>query len=80
MNAYTPSTAYLLFELIPDNISPMGIMAINANNMIKTLVLVVISLTIWLSMPRVRIDKFVNFGWRNSEEGRTCYRISSQKR
>ena len=29
-----PSTAYLLFELIPDNISPMGIMAINANNMI----------------------------------------------
>jgi NADH-quinone oxidoreductase subunit H len=32
--------------------------------MIKTLILVVISLTIWLSMPRVRIDKFVNFGWK----------------
>ncbi len=32
--------------------------------LIKTIVLVVISLTIWLSMPRIRIDKFVNFGWK----------------
>ncbi|MGP6207108.1 NADH-quinone oxidoreductase subunit NuoH [Cuniculiplasma sp. SKW3] len=32
--------------------------------LIKTLVIVVISLTIWLSMPRVRIDKFVSFGWK----------------
>ncbi|EQD40906.1 NADH dehydrogenase subunit H [mine drainage metagenome] len=32
--------------------------------MIKTVILVVISLTVWLSMPRIRIDKFVNFGWK----------------
>ncbi len=32
--------------------------------LIKTMVIVVISLTIWLSMPRVRIDKFVSFGWK----------------
>ncbi len=32
--------------------------------MIKTFGIVVISLTIWLSMPRVRIDKFINFGWK----------------
>ncbi len=32
--------------------------------LIKTLILVIISLTIWLSMPRVRIDKFINFGWK----------------
>ncbi|MCL4346036.1 MAG: NADH-quinone oxidoreductase subunit NuoH [Candidatus Thermoplasmatota archaeon] len=32
--------------------------------LIKTMVIVVISLTIWLSMPRVRIDKFVTFGWK----------------
>jgi NADH:ubiquinone oxidoreductase subunit 1 (chain H) len=31
---------------------------------IKTLILVIISFTIWLSMPRVRIDKFINFGWK----------------
>ena len=32
--------------------------------LIKTMILVVITLTVWLSMPRVRIDKFVNFGWK----------------
>ncbi len=32
--------------------------------MVKTIILVIISLTVWLSMPRVRIDKFVNFGWK----------------
>ncbi len=32
--------------------------------LVKTLVLVIISLTIWLAMPRVRIDKFINFGWK----------------
>ncbi|AKA48801.1 NADH dehydrogenase [uncultured archaeon] len=31
---------------------------------IKTWILVLISFTIWLSMPRIRIDKFVNFGWK----------------
>ena len=31
---------------------------------IKALILVIISFTVWLSMPRIRIDKFVNFGWK----------------
>ncbi|MCL4328750.1 MAG: NADH-quinone oxidoreductase subunit NuoH [Candidatus Thermoplasmatota archaeon] len=31
---------------------------------IKALILVLISFTIWLSMPRIRIDKFVNLGWK----------------
>ncbi|MCL4357245.1 MAG: NADH-quinone oxidoreductase subunit NuoH [Candidatus Thermoplasmatota archaeon] len=32
--------------------------------LVKTLVLVIISLTVWLTMPRARIDKLVTFGWR----------------
>ncbi len=32
--------------------------------LIKTMILVVISFTIWLSLPRIRIDKFVNMGWK----------------
>ncbi|MGP6219662.1 NADH-quinone oxidoreductase subunit NuoH [Caldiplasma sukawensis] len=32
--------------------------------LVKTIIIVVISMTVWLSMPRVRIDKFVNFGWK----------------
>ena len=32
--------------------------------LVKTMILVVISMTVWLSMPRIRIDKFVNFGWK----------------
>ncbi|MCL4329702.1 MAG: NADH-quinone oxidoreductase subunit NuoH [Candidatus Thermoplasmatota archaeon] len=31
---------------------------------IKAMILVLISFTVWLSMPRIRIDKFVNFGWK----------------
>lgn len=32
--------------------------------LVKTLVLVIISLTVWLTMPRARIDKLVTFGWK----------------
>lgn len=32
--------------------------------LIKALILVLISFTIWLSVPRIRIDKFVNMGWK----------------
>ncbi len=32
--------------------------------LIKTVIVVVISFTVWLSMPRIRIDKFVNLGWK----------------
>jgi NADH-quinone oxidoreductase subunit H len=32
--------------------------------LIKTMILVLISFTIWLSLPRIRIDKFVNMGWK----------------
>ncbi|MDS0257762.1 NADH-quinone oxidoreductase subunit NuoH [Thermoplasmatales archaeon AK] len=32
--------------------------------LIKTLILVFISFTIWLTVPRIRIDKFVNMGWK----------------
>jgi NADH-quinone oxidoreductase subunit H len=32
--------------------------------LIKAWILVIIAFTIWLSMPRIRIDKFVNFGWK----------------
>lgn len=32
--------------------------------LIKTWILVIIAFTIWLTMPRIRIDKFVNFGWK----------------
>lgn len=32
--------------------------------LIKTWILVLIAFTIWLSMPRIRIDKFVTFGWK----------------
>lgn len=32
--------------------------------MVKSLILVFIFFTIWLSMPRMRVDKFVNFGWK----------------
>lgn len=32
--------------------------------LIKTWILVLISFTIWLSMPRIRVDRFVNFGWK----------------
>lgn len=32
--------------------------------LIKTWILVLISFTVWLSMPRIRIDRFVNFGWK----------------
>jgi NADH-quinone oxidoreductase subunit H len=31
---------------------------------IKGLILVLISFTIWLSMPRIRIDRLVNTGWK----------------
>ena len=31
---------------------------------IKAAILVLISFTVWLSMPRIRIDKFINFGWK----------------
>jgi NADH-quinone oxidoreductase subunit H len=31
---------------------------------IKAIILVLISFTVWLSLPRIRIDKFVNFGWK----------------
>lgn len=31
---------------------------------IKALILVLISFTIWLSIPRIRIDRFVNMGWK----------------
>ncbi len=31
---------------------------------IKTWILVLVSFTVWLSMPRIRIDRFVNFGWK----------------
>ncbi|MCL4315044.1 MAG: NADH-quinone oxidoreductase subunit NuoH [Candidatus Thermoplasmatota archaeon] len=32
--------------------------------LIKAVIVVVISFTVWLAMPRIRIDKFVNFGWK----------------
>lgn len=32
--------------------------------LIKAMILVIISFTIWLSVPRIRIDKFVNMGWK----------------
>lgn len=32
--------------------------------MIRAFVLVLIFFTIWLSMPRMRVDKFVNVGWK----------------
>lgn len=32
--------------------------------LIKALILVLISFTIWLSVPRIRIDRFVNMGWK----------------
>lgn len=32
--------------------------------LIKAVILVLLSFTIWLSMPRIRIDKFVNLGWK----------------
>lgn len=32
--------------------------------LIKAVILVLISFTIWLSVPRIRIDKFVNMGWK----------------
>lgn len=32
--------------------------------LIKSWVLVIIAFTVWLSMPRIRIDRFVNFGWK----------------
>lgn len=32
--------------------------------LIKAVVVVVISFTVWLTMPRIRIDKFVNLGWK----------------
>lgn len=32
--------------------------------MIKSLVLVFIFFTVWLSMPRMRVDRFVNLGWK----------------
>lgn len=32
--------------------------------LIKAVILVLISFTIWLSVPRIRIDRFVNFGWK----------------
>lgn len=32
--------------------------------LIKTVILVLISFTVWLSVPRIRIDKFVNMGWK----------------
>ncbi|MCL5439868.1 MAG: NADH-quinone oxidoreductase subunit H, partial [Candidatus Thermoplasmatota archaeon] len=32
--------------------------------MVKGLILVLISFTIWLSMPRIRIDRLVNAGWK----------------
>ncbi|MCL5732284.1 MAG: NADH-quinone oxidoreductase subunit NuoH [Candidatus Thermoplasmatota archaeon] len=31
---------------------------------IKAMVLVILSFTIWLSVPRIRIDRFVNMGWK----------------
>lgn len=32
--------------------------------LIKAVILVLLSFTIWLSVPRIRIDKFVNLGWK----------------
>ena len=32
--------------------------------LIKALILVLISFTVWLSVPRIRIDRFVNMGWK----------------
>ncbi len=32
--------------------------------LVKGIVLVLISFTVWLSMPRIRIDKLVNVGWK----------------
>ena len=32
--------------------------------LIKALILVLVSFTIWLSVPRIRIDRFVNMGWK----------------
>jgi NADH-quinone oxidoreductase subunit H len=31
---------------------------------IKTIILVLISFLIWVALPRIRIDKFVNLGWK----------------
>ncbi len=32
--------------------------------LIKAVILVLIAFTVWLSVPRIRIDKFVNMGWK----------------
>ena len=32
--------------------------------LIKTVILVLVAFTVWLSVPRIRIDKFVNMGWK----------------
>ncbi len=32
--------------------------------LIKAVILVLLSFTIWLSIPRIRVDKFVNLGWK----------------
>lgn len=32
--------------------------------LVKAVIVVAISFTVWLAMPRIRIDKFVNFGWK----------------
>jgi NADH-quinone oxidoreductase subunit H len=32
--------------------------------MIKTVILVLIAFLIWVTLPRIRIDKFVNLGWK----------------
>ena len=31
---------------------------------IKTDILVLIAFLVWVSLPRIRIDKFVNLGWK----------------
>ena len=32
--------------------------------LIKSVILVLLSFTIWLSVPRIRIDRFINMGWK----------------
>ena len=32
--------------------------------LIKTVILVLVAFTVWLSVPRIRIDRFVNMGWK----------------
>ncbi len=32
--------------------------------LIKSFILVLIAFTVWLSMPRIRIDRFINMGWK----------------